>query len=461
MNYRLIQHIGIVLAVVATTGCATDPRPKCDEDPFAYSSLAATPREVTLPTGEQAGVTLDFINLCCTPDYGSYNVGDVELSISESSYYQGINASFSITDLNPDAQTGRSGSTLTLRNDNAPPGRYVITVIATSSIPSFPNFLVKDDSLDITVTVPEPGSSSCAPWTQVSGIPATDFSDVQFPRYSTTGYMTAGITPTSDKLLKSTDAGRTWALLPGTPDDPDGYIERVCFMDGLNGLISVLGAQNNALYRTRNGGTTWEPVTSYTGGSIRSIIYSGNLYVLRRFGDHIWMSLNNGETWIQPVVHPDAVLNDIELVTVNRLVVARGANGTGGLSYSSDEGRTWQPSEAPNKTFLWVDFYDTENGVAGGEGVLALTSDGGVTWRQTGSFNSTKGSAQLYLQPNIGDKRLAYAVGGRDIMETRDSGATWQHVCTTQAPTGLFDIETLYNGATVVISRSMMYRRDP
>jgi photosystem II stability/assembly factor-like uncharacterized protein len=92
---------------------------------------------------------------------------------------------------------------------------------------------------------------------------------------------------------------------------------------------------------------------------------------------------------------------------------------------------------------------------------MALTSDGGMTWRQTGSFNSDRGSTQLYLQPGIGDKRLAYAAGEYDIMETRDSGATWQRVCTTQAPTVLFDAATLYDGTAVVISRSVMYRRDP
>jgi photosystem II stability/assembly factor-like uncharacterized protein len=164
---------------------------------------------------------------------------------------------------------------------------------------------------------------------------------------------------------------------------------------------------------------------------------------------------------VRRCIHTGAALHDIELATVNRLVAARGANGTGGLSYSNDEGRTWQPSDAPNKVFKWVDFYDGENGIAGGEGVLALTSDGGMTWRQTGSFNSTRGSAQLYLQPNVGDRRLAYAVGERDIMETLDSGATWRRVCTSQTPTPLFDVETLYTGAAVIISRSQMYRRDP
>jgi photosystem II stability/assembly factor-like uncharacterized protein len=448
----------LVLAIAAS-GCAHENIIHyCEDFSDTHVTFTANRSSIELGNSQEGVITLDHKIYC--PTYTSESV-----HLITTPPYNGVTTSFSVNPMPSNATTGVSSGTLTIRNDGAAPGEYPITVTA-----AIGNYLqpvagnYKLTTLIITLTVPDPlagGDIPCPPWNQVTGISATNFSDIHFPRYQTTGYLTAGITPATDMLLKSTDAGRTWSLMPGTPDDPDGYIERVCFMDETNGFISVLGALNNTLYRTRNGGTAWEPVTSYTGGSIRSMIHSGYFYILPRFGDRIWVSVNKGETWTQPVVEPDAVVNDIELVTVTRLVAARGANGTGGISYSDDAGLTWQPSEAPNKVFKWVDFYDTENGIAGGEGVLALTSDGGMTWRQTGSFNSTRGSALLYLQPNIGDKRLAYAVSAADILETRDYGATWQRVCTATTPTALFDVETLYNGAAVVISRSVMYRRDP
>jgi photosystem II stability/assembly factor-like uncharacterized protein len=461
MNYRILLLIGALMVATLAAACVTDTRAvegddcdiyPCSEEcpPLGKYRITTTPSTITLPYGEEGTVDIDIRRLCAVDSQMTLYLTAVP---SEGGYFT---TSFSVDRLPVLGGTTR----LTIKNIRPPfpglPGSVQDINIQISPIAAL------EDNIRIKVIVPDESTSNpCSPWTRVTAVPTTDFSDLQFPRFSTTGYLTAGITPASDWLMKSTDAGRTWSLMPGTPNDPDGYMDRVFFVDESKGYVSFLGARNSTLYRTRNGGTTWEPVTSYTGGLIRSMNHTGIFYVVPRTGNQIWVSSDNGETWTQPVVHPDGNLNDIEFATTTQLVVARGAHGTGGISYSSDEGRTWQPSDAPDKTFLWVAFYDTENGVAGGEGVMALTSDGGMTWRQTGSFNSDRGSTQLYLQPGIGDKRLAYAASEHDIMETRDSGATWQRVCTATTPTVLFDAATLYNGAAVVISRSVMYRRDP
>jgi hypothetical protein len=292
----------LVLAIAAS-GCVQENIIHyCRELSDAYVTFTTNRSSIELGNGKEEPITLDHKIYC--PEYTREPVHLI------TSQHAGITTSFSVNPMPSDSVTGVSRGTLTIRNDGAAPGEYRITVTA-----ALGNYLQpspgnhKSTSLIITLTVPEPLADPCSPWTQVNGISASDFSDVQFVRYFPIGYLTAGITPATDMLLKSTDAGKTWSPMPGTPDDPDGFIERVCFMDESKGFISILNAQNNALYRTRNGGATWEPVAGYTGGSIRSILYTGNIYVMPRFGDQIWVSTNSGESWTQPVVHTGAALH--------------------------------------------------------------------------------------------------------------------------------------------------------
>ncbi|WP_319409409.1 YCF48-related protein [uncultured Desulfosarcina sp.] len=99
--------------------------------------------------------------------------------------------------------------------------------------------------------------------------------------------------------------------------------------------------------------------------------------------------------------------------------------GEGGLVMTtSDGGKTWQAQETPvDKHLLTLDFYDARNGMAAGDwGKIIATNDGGQTWQDV----SLEEDVVLYAVKFTGPEEVWIAGEMGTIFHTMDGGATWE-----------------------------------
>ena len=138
---------------------------------------------------------------------------------------------------------------------------------------------------------------------------------------------------------------------------------------------------SGVVFKTRDGGLTWEKMESGTYSSI--------------FGIH-FSDVNHG--------------------------VFAGENGL--VMTTADGGETWVERETPvDKHLLTLDFYDAHNGMAAGDwGKIIATHDGGETWQDV----SLAEDVVLYEVKFTGPEEAWIAGEMGTIFHTLDGGTTWE-----------------------------------
>ena len=294
-------------------------------------------------------------------------------------------------------------------------------------------------------------------------------------------------TSIGDGVYRSTDAGETWthvglsnteriARIRVHPRDPDlvyvgamghlwgpnaergvyrsrdggGSWERVLFIDEDTGVADLVmnpanprilfasmwdfrrqpwhfrsGGPGSGLYRSKDGGDTWELLTNAgfenglpegTLGRIGLAIAASNprvvFAIIESESDGVlWRSEDGGENWDlvsssqqiggRPFYYHDIRVDPTDENTLYALA--------GGLHKSIDGGRTWRRIASNihgDHQALWIDPLDSDRVINGNDGGFHFSPDGGETWE----FANTVPLAQFY---QIGvDNRVPYTVCG-------------------------------------------------
>ena len=231
-------------------------------------------------------------------------------------------------------------------------------------------------------------------------------------------------------VYKTTDGGATWDLVLFV-DSETGAIDLAMDRSDPNTLFAAMyqrrrtawgfngGGAGSGLYRTVDGGATWERLQGGLPeghlGRIGLDIYrrDGNLLYARveaRKGrGGIFVSRNRGETWERlSSINPRPMYFGLIRVDPNnpQRIYVGGPN----LMRSDDGGRSFTPDGAANVHLdhhaLWIDPSDSHHLVLGGDGGVSTSFDGSETWR----FYDNLPVAQFY---EIGfDRRSPYWVCG-------------------------------------------------
>jgi len=169
-----------------------------------------------------------------------------------------------------------------------------------------------------------------------------------------------------------------------------------------DGFVAV--GERGAIFRTGDGGRTWERVDAGTGRALAAVCFPDD---------------SNGWTVGQ----------------------------AGTILHSPDSGKTWVPQPSGSGAYLLdVDFFDASHGTAVGENCTVLaTADGGRSWTRTG-FRDPDGweeGINLYTVAMTGPDRACIAGDQGRIFRTGDSGRTWH-----EASSPLYDAERM-DGAVI------------
>ncbi len=270
-----------------------------------------------------------------------------------------------------------------------------------------------------------------------------------FFKNSSSGYV-VGV----NLLSTTTDSGATWTnqSLPSSIRLHGGH-----FVDDNIGFIFGEDNSNTVLvYKTTNGGATWNSPISITGLNftipttvIPQYVYDSNtIYLFGGLsvgtGTRMVKSINGGSNWT--VVSNDLSLNFYFSIANHffnsntGILVGFSQSFEGMIARTTNGGSTWTYTSFPTiQNFYNVAFKDANNGYVVGvttssEGVIVTTTDGGVTWNTPTIIpNTIKIKAIGFASNDIGYFGGVDTNGDGVIYKTYDGGATWdlKHITPT------------------------------
>ncbi len=139
----------------------------------------------------------------------------------------------------------------------------------------------------------------------------------------------------SNGLIKSVNAGATWAL---TGAGPTGTIRKILIHPSNSSI--VFACASNGIFRSTNAGTNWTQVHS---GSKEDIEFKPNdLNIMYATGDDVYRSSNNGISWTQigaaqGITNTDRSLVSVSPANPNYVYVVQAAGNLFGRMYKSTD----------------------------------------------------------------------------------------------------------------------------
>jgi photosystem II stability/assembly factor-like uncharacterized protein len=226
----------------------------------------------------------------------------------------------------------------------------------------------------------------------------------------------------SERIIKSTDAGLTWFNL----NPINHHLSSVTFFNRDTGIVT---GYRGIILQTTNGGESWSYVTSHwtkaMSNDLYSVVKSGSQTALIvGAGGIILKSSDTGLTWVslyknilpETVYFRSAFFSDAD----NGIIVG----GSGSILRTSNGGNTWNYQESGTKSTLLRAFFPSKNtGYAVGDsGVILKTNDGGITW-----MNLKSGTNENLNDLHFTDNLTGTVVGRAGvILRTTDGGEEWR-----------------------------------
>ncbi len=233
-----------------------------------------------------------------------------------------------------------------------------------------------------------------------------------------------------------------WRTLPNSPTSA-GKHEDIFF---INANVGWLGASLRQLYKTTNGGGTWQLKYTHPAG-IRSIGFadsvcgwmgsldSSNSLYSTTDGGNSWVRVDNF-TGLRPAgICGIWVFNQDIVFALGRYF------GPPRFLKTTNRGNSWEVSDLSSLAFGLVDCYFLTpdsgfivgargNSFSTGVAVVLFTSNGGVSWitKFVGSRSGEICWKMSFPSPNVGFISIASSVNMRSryFLQTTDRGVTWQ-----------------------------------
>ena len=267
------------------------------------------------------------------------------------------------------------------------------------------------------------------------------------------------------KLYRTEDGGESWTKVW---EQSGTFIRALGFADRQTGYLGNVGtgyypgvSDSHPLYRTRDGGLTWQPVVAEGIDRVAGIcaidvlpvrrIFQGELRTAHvvtaagRVGGPAMMlrSLDDGETWrVFDLSRHAGMILDVKFHDARTgFVCASGVSDSGEgdalILMTKDGGANWHPVWRSHRKlencwkmnwpsrrvgYATVQSYDE---AAGTRRVVIKTEDGGRTWRELPLVDQAK-----VQEFGIGfaNERLGWVGTSQGGFETRDGGRTWSKV---------------------------------
>lgn len=259
----------------------------------------------------------------------------------------------------------------------------------------------------------------------------SQFSFASFEKISIASSTTAFIT-NSYEIFKTTDAGLSWNQLPM----PNDQFREIAFSNESVGYA----ASDNALYKTINGGHTWQPILSNFSDFWPSLFVADMHNVwLKTQGHGLMKTADGGANWVNLNATDEIYRPSFINLTTGLAIVDKGS-----IYKTTDGGQSWViVYQDSSKIFTKIFFCSQTPGgnfsawVSGHDGALIRTNDSGNSWT---SINT--GTTTIINSLWLTDCMHAYLTLYLDnrILYTADGGLSWKEEIVNGVGYALTDI---------------------
>lgn len=236
------------------------------------------------------------------------------------------------------------------------------------------------------------------------------------------------------RVYRTVDGGNTWnfALCPSSLD-----ITSIQFINATTGF----GFGTGSVYiKTTDAGQTWDEfpigvgsVNQYFDADMTS---NGNLHAVGTYGAMI-RSTNSGSTFVSQAFVTEHSITDIEFLNPSTGYAIAGF-GEGDILKTTDAGETWVSQVSSYTLPLYgIAFTSPETGYLAGSINVKKTINGGVNWSDV--YTSTQN--EIFGDIFFTNTNTGYAVGSYGkLLKTTNAGATWNSSTIPNAGTFLNSI---------------------
>lgn len=222
-------------------------------------------------------------------------------------------------------------------------------------------------------------------------------------------------------LYRTADRGLTWTFvsMPGYPDQPFYAVTFVNSQVGFLAGNSAVGSRD--IYKTSDGGQTWQQLTNFPPGSWYHIQFVSPTTGFMGANGALVATTDGGNTWSLSSGYPDCpVIYGMDFLNERQGLVGgyQISSGRGGIFKTIDGGQSWQLAHAgrTNKAI-----YLTDSIAVGDDGTSIIRSaDGGETW----SVVATVITGFIDIAKLDSNTAVGVSTNG-DIWRSSDGGFTW------------------------------------
>jgi photosystem II stability/assembly factor-like uncharacterized protein len=341
--------------------------------------------------------------------------------------------------------------------------------------------------------VARPAQDAPPAWSKLPTEPYRGKQDDVFFVDEATGWYGNG----AGKLFRTTDGGATWTQ---QMDRPGTFVRALGFIDERLGFLGNIGpdyfpnvSDQTPLYRTRDGGESWEPVT-IDGPAVKGIcaidVYREpfiNTGVVEdritvraggRVGSPAFLatSRDRGESWTsEDLSGLTAMILDVGFVSdqvgfICGASSARLPESHALILRTSDGGRTWSPvyesdrpweltwkMSWPSEHVGYVTLQNTNRDAPVSQQRVLKSVDGGLTWAELPLVDEVR--ARQFGVGFVSEDRgwVGTALGG---LETIDGGQSWNRIAMGAAVNKIRVIPKQAGGKAIFAIGSELHRLD-
>ena len=216
---------------------------------------------------------------------------------------------------------------------------------------------------------------------------------------------------TSNKILRTTDGGKTWVQ----QTCPNATYRNVLFFDLNNGFCTG----GYTVYKTTNGGTNWTEYKLPLGSTINDSYFLdfNTGWVICNSG-HAYRTTDAGVTWVQQTLPGGSAVYSIHMLNKDTGFIV-GINGK--LLKTTNGGTDWlQMPNVGSTSHKHIWFADVNNGLIATAGGVYKTTDGGNNWT---FISLTSYWNYDFITSSSSTKIWVICTGG--AMTSVDNGTTW------------------------------------